>query len=162
MRQSQQTDSSTSRDPGLPRFIVFIDADCIFCSNSAAWMLRNDPRGQVHIAALQGETARRVLPALGIDDDYLQSIRADNSRIDSIICVDGVGGDNPRLYGRSRASRMIARRMGFPWNLLGWLSWWIPDPVLDWLYNLVKRNRHRLAKERCALPGPELRLRYLD
>ncbi|MCB1220154.1 MAG: DUF393 domain-containing protein [Planctomycetales bacterium] len=146
----------------LPDFIVFIDAECTFCSNTAAWILRNDPAGRMHIAALQGETARRVLPTLGVDDEYLAKARVDNASIDGILCTTHPGRPDARLYGRSRASRMIARQMGFPWNFLGWVSWWIPDWLLDPLYGVIKRNRHRLAKQACALPAESLRARYLD
>lgn len=147
---------------GLPAFIVFIDADCTFCSNSASFMLRNDHNSQIHIAALQGETARRILPRLGRDAAYLEQIRTDNAAIDGIICVVNPGTNHARLFERSRASRMIARKMSFPYNFLGWLSWWMPDWLLDPLYGVIKRNRHKLAKEACALPPPELRARYLD
>ena len=33
----------------LPDFIVFIDAECTFCSNTAAWILRNDPAFNRHV-----------------------------------------------------------------------------------------------------------------
>ncbi len=160
--QSTQAGSGVHRTGGLPGFIVFIDAECTFCNNSASFMLRHDPQQCIHIAALQGDTAARLLPELGMDADYIRSIRNDNAALDGIVCVLGAGTPRARLYHRSRAARLIATKMGFPWNLLGWLSWWIPDALLDPLYGVVKRNRHRLTGKACALPPLALRSRYLD
>lgn len=145
-----------------PRLLVFIDSECSFCNNSAAFMLRHDPHERIHIAALQGETAARLLPQHGVDRDYVERIRTDNASIDSILCLIDGGTERARIYERSRASRMIARAMGFPWNFLGWISWWIPDVLLDPIYMLIKRNRHRIANKACALPAEALRSRYLD
>jgi predicted DCC family thiol-disulfide oxidoreductase YuxK len=162
------TEHQASVDPGAaaagpcPGLIVFIDAECSFCNNSAAFMLRHDPHERIHIAALQGETAARLLPQHGIDSAYVKLMRTDNASIDSILCLVDGGTPQARIYERSRAGRMIARRMGFPYRFLGWISWWIPDALLDPVYMLVKRNRHRIASTACALPAPALRKRYLD
>ena len=151
-----------SQQEFVPALIVFIDAECSFCNNSAAFMLRHDPLAQIHIAPLQGQTAARLLPQHGIDSAYIKRIQNDNASIDSIICLVNGGTERARIYERSRAGRMIARTMGFPWNLLGWVSWWVPDVLLDPLYMLIKRKRHRLAKTDCAMPAAAVRSRYLD
>ena len=157
---SSEADAAGSRP--CPALLVFIDAECSFCNSSAAFMLRHDPRARIHIAALQGDTAAHLLPWHGIDSTYIKRIQTDNASIDSIICLVNGGTERGRIYERSRAARMIARAMGFPWNFLGWISWWIPDLLLDPLYMLIKRNRHRIANNACALPAEALRKRYLD
>lgn len=125
-------------------------------------MLRHDPHGRIYIAGLQGVTARRLLPEMGVDPGYLEKLVDDNAVIDSILCVENPGGPGARLFERSRASRLIAMKMGFPYNFLGWISWWIPDWVLDPIYRLVKKNRHRMGSRSCAVPDGKLRSRYLD
>ena len=71
--------------------------------------------------------------------------------------------DRGRALQRSDAALAIARRMQFPWPLLGAFRALPPGPR-DAMYRCVARNRHRWfgRSEACMVPAPEIRARFLD
>jgi predicted DCC family thiol-disulfide oxidoreductase YuxK len=54
--------------------------------------------------------------------------------------------------------------LGFPWSWLGAFVWLVPKPLRDTLYDVVAARRARWfgRLERCRLPAPGERERFLD
>jgi predicted DCC family thiol-disulfide oxidoreductase YuxK len=59
---------------------------------------------------------------------------------------------------------MAATYLGGGWRWMARVGRLVPRKLRDAVYDLVARNRHRLARrsERCLLPTPEQRRRFLD
>lgn len=129
--------------------VVFFDGACNLCDASVLFVIDRDPRAHFRFAPLQGPTARARLGDLA---------PAAGAAPDSIVLVEG-----GRRYERSAAALRIARRLGPPWSLL-WAGVLVPRPLRDALYRLVARHRYRWfgRAERCRVPSPELRARFLD
>lgn len=128
-----------SAEQGRP--ILFVDGCCVLCQRAAGWIARRDRRGRVALAALQGETARRLLP---------EALRA---------AADGPPGSvvwrapDGRLLRRSSAVLAAVAALG------GWyrgvaLLRLLPAPLRDALYDAAARRRRRWfgTTRECLLP----------
>lgn len=132
--------------PDDDRPILFFDGVCGLCNRVVDFCLRNDRRGRILFAPLQGETAAAKLPA------------DDTASISTVVFLDG-----GRVSRRSTAVVRLLRHMGGIWVPLSWLLWLIPWPLRDPGYRLVARLRYRLfgRHDTCRLPTPADRARVL-
>lgn len=128
--------------------LVLFDGVCNLCNGFVQFVIARDPHGRFQFAALQSETARRLLERHGAPDPLPDAI---------VLVEDG------RLYTRSTAALRIARQLTFPWPLTA-VCFVVPRPVRDWAYALIARRRYRWfgRRETCMMPTPELRARFLE
>lgn len=82
----------------------------------------------------------------------------DETAMDSFVLVEG-----SRAWRESDAALRVCRGLGGPWKLLALLLV-LPRFLRDPLYRLVARNRIRWfgRSDRCLVPSPELRSRFLE
>jgi len=135
--------------PGVdpwPQPVVFFDGECTLCNGFVRWLLRHDRRQVLRFASLQGETARRLLPALPEDRGTW-----------TVMLLEG-----QELWARSDAVLRICRRVG---GWLGWLAWLrvVPRALRDAVYRAIAKRRYRwFGRERaCPVPSPETASRFL-
>lgn len=128
--------------------ILLIDGECVLCNRMAQFVIRRDPAGRFHFAALQSEYAKNLLREAGQPPPDLETF----------VLVQGRD-----IFHRSEAAFRLLGMMPFPWRLAG-LGFWIPRRLRDWGYDLVARNRRRLfgATPLCGLLTPEERARFLS
>ncbi len=115
-------------------------------------MLRHERPHSLRFAALHSAIGRDIRarhPELG--------------GVDSMIWVDRAGGRGERVLTRSAAALEVARYMGGVWRLAA-IGRVVPRFLRDAAYDVVARHRHSLAGEgeRCYIPPPALRARFLD
>jgi predicted DCC family thiol-disulfide oxidoreductase YuxK len=141
----QQADSPETDSDG--KLVVYFDGVCGLCNGFVDFLLRNDPRGRLLFAPLQGETAARNLSP------------NETQCLDSVI-VSEAG----RTYRESAAIVKIVNRLGPGWRMLGGMLWLIPRPLRDSGYRLLARHRYRFfgKHDTCRLPSPEERQRFLS
>lgn len=129
---------------GESRPILFVDGCCVLCQRAAGWIARRDRNGRVALAALQGETARSLLPA---------ALRA--------AAADGMPGSvvwrapDGRLLRRSTAVLAALAALGGWYRAAAVPLRLLPAPLRDALYDAVARRRRRwfgTARE-CVLPA---------
>lgn len=127
--------------------IVLFDGTCAFCEGAVIFIARRDPNAYFRFGASQTEAAAALLAAHGIDHASARSI---------VLIEAG------QVYLRSTASLRIARRLVWPWRLLGVLLW-VPAPLRDAVYRVVAAVRHRLAgtSNACVVPPPDIRDRVI-
>ena len=127
--------------------ILFFDGVCGLCNHSVDFVLRNDRRGTIRFAPLQGQTASKLLP------------EADLRNLNSVVFQ--VRG---QAFRQSTAIVGLLREMGGVWSLLGLLLWLVPSPLRNLGYRIVARFRYRMfgQKETCRMPKPEERARFLE
>ena len=145
---SAQPDSSTrSADGETPPSILFFDGVCGMCNSTVDFVSVRDPKGLVHFAPIQGETAKHELSEKEIEH------------------LGTVAFKNPagRFTRQSSAIVRILWTIGGWWKLVGTLLWLIPKPLRDLAYVLIAKNRYRLFGKRdfCRLPSPEEQARIL-
>jgi predicted DCC family thiol-disulfide oxidoreductase YuxK len=149
----------TARDPysyrgdnTVPAFddsgpIVFMDGECVLCTQSARLLARLDRAGQFRICPIQTPLGRSILKHYGLDPQdpdswlYLEGGKAATS-------IDGVIRAGRRLGGWGH----LLRPLGI-----------LPLSVQDWLYRRVARNRYSLfgRTDVCTVPDPALRRRLM-
>lgn len=128
--------------------LILVDGTCIFCNRLVAFIMRRDKRGQFRFAHLQGAIARDVLQRHGLRPD-----------IDTIYAITDYSGMNERVHLDGAAGRRIWPRLFW----FAWPIWLVPLFVLNLQYRLFAKYRYRLfgQAERCIVPTPEERLRFL-
>lgn len=129
--------------------IVLFDGECNLCQRAVQFILRRDRRRRFRFAALRSGAGRTALAAAGAPADLP----------DSMVLLEGGG----RIHLRSGAALRIARRLSMPWPLFAVLLA-VPRPLRDWAYDVLARRRLRWfgRADRCLVPSPELRSRFLD
>ena len=134
-------------DPHPDHAVVLFDGVCNLCNGSVRFIVARDPAARFRFAGLESEAARRLLGESLISGPLPDSVALIEHR---------------RVYTRSTAALRIARRLRFPWPLLGALMV-VPRPLRDLIYDLIARHRYPWFGKRdaCMLPTPELRTRFL-
>jgi len=141
---------SYRNDPAVPDFddhkaLFVFDGICVLCSGGASWIMRNDGRGLVNFTPAQEALGQALYAHYGINMDESYLLIADGS-----------------AYTASRGYLELCRILGRWWHALR-MSAVIPEPLRDWLYALVARNRYRWfgKADFCALLTKEQRERLL-
>ena len=130
--------------------LLLYDGVCGFCNRSVQTILKHDTQGTMRFATLQSN--------LGASIKARHRLEA----IDSLVLVDRAAGAE-RVFMRSDAALRVASYLGGWWKLLAIFSL-VPRPLRDFFYDVFARYRYRLfgRYDRCMLPAPELRSRFLD
>jgi len=130
--------------------VLLYDGTCGFCAASVQFVLRHERRRRtLRFATLEGtlgERARRAHPEL--------------EGVDSVIWLEG-----ERVLVRSEAALAVAAYLGGAWGALAALGRLVPRRLRDAAYDLVARNRYRIAGrvvDACLVPTPEQRRRFVD
>ncbi len=139
-------------DPSVPRFddshpVIVFDGHCAFCSGWAGVVLRRDRRGHYRLLRAQSALGAAIYRHYGLDPvDYESNILL-------------AGG---RIWLKSEGTIRMAEGLGFPWSLAAGFRI-LPRRLRDRLYDIVARNRFRIAgrREVCYAPPEEMRGRFL-
>jgi len=137
-----------------PTTVVFYDGVCGLCNRMNQFLLRRDQQARLRFAALQGPLAGQVLARYGLN-------AAD---LDTIYVVADWGAPSERVLARSTAVRYALSQLGGPWRAWARIAGLVPRPLADIMYRTVARNRYRVfgRADRCPIPPPEWRERFLD
>ena len=140
-------------NPAVPQFpddlaLFVFDGDCVLCSRSARFVLRQDRRRRLRFAAAQTPLGQALLTHYGQDPADPRS---------NIVLLGG------RAWLKSDAALKLAELLGPPWAL-GVVLRIIPRTLRDGVYDLIARNRIRLfgARQVCYLAEPGMADRFLS
>lgn len=114
--------------------LMFYDGTCRFCSASAAYAERAGG-GRIKCVPIQDESVRDLVERHGID-------MADPS---TMLTIEG-----DATLKRSDAVLAVAAKLGLPWSLLARLAMKVPARWRNGVYDLVARNRYRIAGRRAS------------
>ena len=128
--------------------LVLFDGFCNLCNASVQTIIKNDPDGYFHFAALQSETGQYVLENNSMDKKDLKTF---------------ILLENGKVYTRSSAALKVASRMKFPYKLLT-VFLIVPPFIRNAVYNIIASNRYKWFGKRdsCMMPTPELKARFHD
>jgi predicted DCC family thiol-disulfide oxidoreductase YuxK len=127
--------------------IVIFDGACNLCESFIKFIIRRDKKAKFKFASAQSEAGQ-----------FLQN----RYKIDSIRCNTMVLIMGDRVLKKSDAVVAIARRLDGVWKLLAVIHL-IPRRTRDWVYSHIASKRYRWfgRKDRCLVPGKELKNRFL-
>lgn len=128
--------------------LVFFDGVCNLCDRTVQFLLKIDKHQRLQFGSLQGETAKKILPAYQISPEKLGSI---------------VFIHQNNVYTESSAVLEILRVIGGPWTLL-YIFRIVPPFIRNAFYRLIARYRYQWfgKKDQCMIPSPSVRTRFLD
>jgi len=127
--------------------VLFFDGDCGFCSKSVIRVYQLDPGGAIEFAPLQGVLAGK----LGLRK------YAEKGGGTMVILRESDG----KKFFKGDAWIELGKALGGIWAALASVFALFPQHARDWAYDLVAKNRYRLAGKgnACALPEEGLRKR---
>ncbi|AWR87813.1 thiol-disulfide oxidoreductase DCC family protein [Meiothermus taiwanensis] len=130
--------------------VVLFDGVCNLCHRTVQFILRHDKSQRFVFASQQSEVGQQLLRRYGIPTE--------TALADSVVVVE-----EGRVWLESDAALHILYRLGGVWRIPALLRW-VPKGLRDWVYRLIAKNRYRLfgRLERCMVPTPELKKRFLD
>jgi predicted DCC family thiol-disulfide oxidoreductase YuxK len=125
---------------GIDYPILLFDGTCGFCDASIRWVVERDGREVLHFAPQESIMGRFLLEEQGLGE----------VSPDSLVLIE-----EGRASLRSTASLRIVAHLDRPWSWLRHLLW-IPEGLRDLVYDLVAKNRYRLAGrlDTCMRPDP--------
>jgi len=135
------------------RLLVLYDGVCGLCNRVIRFILKHDQERLFLFASIQSSLGQQLLRKNEIKAEPL----------DTFYLITNYRTEDTRLLTKSSAALVMARFLGWPWNLALILKP-IPGRLLDLIYDLVARNRYRMfgRYEECPLPRPEHRERFLN
>lgn len=127
--------------------IILFDGVCNFCNASVRLIIKNDPKKQFRFSPLQSDFSQQLLRGRIPDDQVLGSL---------ILIEEG------KVFTRSTAALRIARKMSGLWPLF-YVFIILPEPLRNFFYDLVGKNRYRIfgKRENCIVPDKEIISRFL-
>ena len=127
--------------------IVVFDGYCNFCSGSVLFIIKRDRKKYFTFAASQTPEGEKIIDLYRLGELARHSI---------VLIEHGV------VYRKSTAALRIARKLTGGWPLFNAFII-LPRGFRDVFYDLVARNRYRVfgMSDRCFVPGPEIRDRFL-
>jgi predicted DCC family thiol-disulfide oxidoreductase YuxK len=128
--------------------VLLFDGVCNLCNSSVQFILEHEKNEQLNFAAIQSEAGDRLL----------KSCNFDPNQTDSVILIK----DN-KVYTASDAVLTLTQFLKFPFSL-GKLLLVVPNPIRDFFYKKIARNRYKWfgKRESCMIPTPQLRKRFLE
>lgn len=149
MVQSQAQPSSVPAGAHL----VLYDGVCGLCSRLPRFLLRHDRRRVFSFASLQSAVGRSIVERSG----------GNPAQLTSFYVVADYRTTASRVFTRSDAALFIAVALGWPWKAAQLIRF-VPQAVRDRAYDVVARNRYRVfgRYDRCLVPSPEVRGRFID
>lgn len=129
------------------KYVVFFDGDCGVCNFWVQWILERDIKDQFMFASLQSEFGQKFLSERGLDTKVFNTMY--------------LWKPNSYYLIKSKAVLEIARLLGgiYQLSVIGKI---IPSFLSDKLYDVVSKNRMKLANQKCYLPTPHQRKKFIE
>lgn len=129
------------------KFIVFYDGECGFCNHWVQWILERDKKYKFLFSSLQSEFGQQ----------FLNERNLPNQVFDTLYLW------KPQSFylTKYQAILKIASELGGIYSLAS-VGKIIPDFIGNRFYNLISRNRKKLAANQCFLPNEMQRKKFLN
>lgn len=135
-------------DTGQHRPVLFFDGVCNLCTRAVQFVLKHDKKQRFLFASLQSANGMAAQ----------QAVMSAKGKTDTLILLH-----KNKYYTRSDAALRTAGLLGGAWRILTALLIF-PAFARNWVYNIISRNRYKWfgRQDKCMVPTPELRQRFLD
>lgn len=129
------------------KHIVFFDGECGVCNFWVQWILERDKKDAFMFASLQSDFGQKFLSERGL-----------NTKVFNTMYLWKPG---QYYLEKSKAILKIADLLGgiYKFSSLGKV---IPSFLSDKVYDIVSKNRMKLANQKCYLPTPHQRAKFIQ
>lgn len=129
------------------KHIVFFDGECGVCNFWVQWILERDKNDQFMFASLQSEFGQKFLSERGLETKQFNTMYL----------------WKPKSYylTKSQAVLKIANLLGgiYKLSVLGKI---FPSFFRDKIYDKISENRMKLSNQKCYLPTPHQRKKFIE
>jgi predicted DCC family thiol-disulfide oxidoreductase YuxK len=130
------------------RAIILFDGVCNFCNGAINFLIQQDKKGIFYFAPLQSEAGQNLL----------QHYQLPKESFESFILID-----NGEVYQKSTAVLKVFNKLPWYWKEVQLLRI-VPPFLRNAIYDFIARNRYKWfgKKEKCMIPTPEVKRRFLN
>jgi predicted DCC family thiol-disulfide oxidoreductase YuxK len=127
--------------------VLLFDGVCNLCNGLVQFVIKRDPAGKIHFAALQSKAGRAFMKKLKLPIQYMETL---------VLVKDG------KALTKSTGALTLLRELGGFWGLF-YVFIVIPRPIRDGVYDLIAKSRYSIfgRTEACMVPTPDLKSRFL-
>lgn len=129
------------------KYYLIYDGDCGFCNYWVQWVLRNDKNKRIMFASLQSVFGQRFLDERNLDAKNFNTVY--------------LWKPGQYYHLKSRAIFETANVMGGKFSLLSYLRF-LPVTLTNFFYDIIARNRQKLATQKCYLPTDQEKQRFIE
>ncbi|MFP3592435.1 thiol-disulfide oxidoreductase DCC family protein [Chryseobacterium sp. SIMBA_038] len=129
------------------KHIVFFDGECGVCNFWVQWILERDKKDQFMFASLQS--------------DFGQNFLSERSLETKVFNTMYLWKPSQYYLIKSKAILQIASLLGGIYKLSG-IGKIFPTFLSDSVYDIISRNRMKLANQKCYLPTPHQRGKFIE
>jgi len=129
------------------KFIVFYDGECGFCNHWVQWILERDKNDKFLFSSLQSEFGQKFLNERNLPNQIFDTLY--------------LWKPESFYLSRYQAILRIASELGGIYSLAN-IGKILPNFIGNQFYNLVSRNRKKLAENQCFLPSAEQRKKFIE
>lgn len=129
------------------KYVVFYDGDCGFCNFWVGWILKNDYKNKFLFSALQSYLGQKFLKERNLEPENLSTLY--------------LFSPGKFYLKKSTAVLKIATILGGRFSLMGIFKI-IPTFLRDKVYDLIAKNRQKIASAKCYLPTQDERKKFID
>ena len=127
--------------------VILFDGVCNLCNGSVIFILQRERRPEFKFASIQSEAGKQLLAWCSLPPAFSEAV----------ILID-----KGKAYFGSTAALKIGQSLRFPWRVLAYTGYIIPQVIRDWIYNQIAAHRYHWFGKRdvCIVPNGELRSRF--
>jgi len=129
------------------KHVVFFDGECGVCNFWVQWILERDRKDQFMFASLQSDFGQKFLSERGLETRVFNTMY--------------LWKPNQYYLIKSKAVLQIASLLGGIYKLSA-LGKIIPGILSDKVYDIISKNRMKLANQKCYLPTPHQRKKFIE
>lgn len=127
--------------------IVLFDGECGVCNFWVQWVLERDRNDRFMFASLQSDFGQRFLSERGLETKVFNTLY--------------LWKPGQYYYIKSRAVLQIANILGGIYKLSA-AGKLLPSFLRDKVYDLISKNRMKLANQKCFLPDQEQKKKFIE
>ncbi|TKB07687.1 MAG: thiol-disulfide oxidoreductase DCC family protein [Mesorhizobium sp.] len=127
--------------------LIVFDGVCVFCSGFVQMIVKLDRDKRFRFATAQSPFGEALFRKYGLPTDNYET---------NLAIIDGAA------FTKLDSFVAVMAALGWPWRAARLLLV-LPQPLRDWLYDRVAKNRYALfgRKDSCEIPSAELRQRLI-
>lgn len=129
------------------KYIVFFDGDCGVCNFWVQWILERDKKDYFMFASLQSDFGQKFLSERGLETKEFNTMYLWKPKEYYLI--------------KSRTILQIANLLGGIYKLSA-IGKLLPVFLSDKAYDVVSRNRMKLANQKCFLPDQHQKKKFIE
>ena len=130
------------------KHIIFFDGDCGVCNFWVQWILQRDKKNQFMFASLQSDFGQKFLGERNLDQKQFNTLYL--WKFGSYYLI------------KSKAIIKVLDLMGGFYSIASLIGKIFPTSLSDRLYDVISRNRMKISNQKCFLPTPDERKKFIE